>query len=166
MRKVEASTNLPTANARRGEFLCLSGVAGRLTAQRSVQITAPVSVPDLQIVWLAPSRIRKEVVPGQVIIRFDPSAAKQQINEHAAALRAAQANLDQALAQARITGVKDKLDLATSKYDLKKRSWKHRKLTVVSTIQGEENKIDAGLAEKKVGVQTGLPRFAFEVRRS
>ena len=151
MRRVQASTTLPTANARRGEFLVLVRCRGELMARRSVQITAPVNVPDLQIVWLAPSG--SDVVPGQVVIRFDPSAARQQINEHTAALHAAQANLDQALAQARITVEKDKLDLATAQYELQKARLEASKVAIVSVIQGEESKIDAGLAEKKVQVQ-------------
>ena len=151
MRRVQASTALPTANARRGEFLVLVRCRGELMARRSVQITAPVNVPDLQIVWLAPSG--SDVVPGQVVIRFDPSAARQQINEHTAALHAAQANLDQALAQARITVEKDKLDLATAQYELQKARLEASKVAIVSVIQGEESKIDAGLAEKKVQVQ-------------
>jgi HlyD family secretion protein len=151
MRRVQASTSLPTANARRGEFLVLVRSRGELTARRSVQIIAPVNVPDLQIVWLAASG--SDVVPGQVVIRFDPSAARQQINEHTAAMQAAQANLDQALAQARITAEKDKLDLATAQYDLQKARLEASKVAIVSVIQGEESKIDAGLAEKKVEVQ-------------
>ncbi|MDQ6676967.1 MAG: efflux RND transporter periplasmic adaptor subunit [Acidobacteriota bacterium] len=151
LHKVQAATTLPTANARRGEFLVLVRARGELTAHTSVQITAPVNVPDLQIVWLAPPG--SEVVPGQVVIRFDPSAAKQQINEHTAALRSAQANLDQALAQARITAEKDKLDLATATYDLEKARLEASKQAVVSVIQGEESKIDSGLAQDKLNVQ-------------
>lgn len=151
LRGVHAAANLPTATARRGEFLVLVRCRGELMARRSVQITAPVNVPDLQIVWLAPAG--SDVTPGQVVIRFDPSAARQQINEHTAAMRAAQANLDQALAQARITAEKDKLDLATAQFDLAKARLEASKLAIVSAIQGEESKIDSGLAEKKVKVQ-------------
>jgi HlyD family secretion protein len=151
MRRVQAATSLPTANARRGEFLVLVRCRGELTAHHSVQISAPVNVPDLQIVWLAPPG--SEVAPDQTVIRFDPSAAKQQINEHTALLRAAQANLDQAIAQSRITAEKDKLDLATSKYDLEKARLEASKQAVVSVIQGEESKIESGLAEEKVHVQ-------------
>jgi HlyD family secretion protein len=151
MRGVQAATTLPTATAKRGEFLVLVRSRGELTAHRSVQINAPANVPDLQIVWLAPPG--SEVTPGSPIIRFDPSAAKQQINEHTAALRAAQANLDQAIAQSRITSEKDKLDLATAKYDLDKARLEASKQAVVSVIQGEESKIESGLAEEKLHVQ-------------
>ncbi len=152
LRNAQAATNLPTANARRGEFLVLIRARGELTAEKSVQITAPVNVPDLQIVWTAPTG--SEVAPGQVVIRFDPSAAKQQISEHTAALKSAQANLDQALAQARITSEKDKLDLATASYDWEKAKLEASKQAVMSVIQGEESKIDSGLAQEKVNVQS------------
>ena len=160
MRRVQASTSLPTSNARKGEFLVLVRSRGELTARRSVQIIAPVNVPDLQIVWLAPAG--SDVLPGQVVIRFDPSAAKQQIREHTAAMRAAQANLDQAMAQGRIAAEKDKLDLATAQYDLEKARLEASKLAIVSVIQGEESKIDSGLAETKLKVQEATNHMHFK----
>jgi HlyD family secretion protein len=151
MRRVQAATELPTAAARRGEFLVLVRCRGELTARKSVQIIAPRNIPDLQIVWLAPSG--SDVEPGKPLIRFDPSGAKQQIDEHTANLRAAQANLDQALAQSRITAEQDKLDLAKAKYDLEKAQLEASKQAIVSAIQGEESKIDSGLAEDKLRVE-------------
>ncbi len=151
LHKVQAATTLPTATARKGEFLVLIRTRGELTARRSAQITAPVNVPDLQIVWMAPPG--SEVTPGMVVIKFDPSAARQQINEHTAALRSAQATLDQALAQARITAEKDHLDLATAAYDVEKARLEASKQSVMSEIQGLESKIDSGLAQDKLKVQ-------------
>ena len=151
MRKVQAATELPTAAVRKGEFLVLVRCRGELTASRSVQIIAPRNIPDLQIVWLAPSG--SDVEPGKPVIRFDPSGAKQQIDEHTANLRAAQANLDQAMAQSRITAEQDRLDLAKAKYDLEKAQLEASKQAIVSAIQGEESKIDSGLAEEKLRVQ-------------
>jgi multidrug efflux pump subunit AcrA (membrane-fusion protein) len=151
MRRVQAATELPTAAVRKGEFLVLVRCRGELSARNSVQITAPRGIPDLQIVWLAPSG--SEVEPGKPVIRFDPSGAKQQIDEHTANLRAAQANLDQALAQARITAEQDRLDLSKAKYDLEKAQLEASKQAIVSVIQGQESKIDSNVAEEKVRVQ-------------
>ncbi|HEY1217372.1 MAG: efflux RND transporter periplasmic adaptor subunit [Bryobacteraceae bacterium] len=148
MRKVEAAADLPMAKARKGEFLVLVRCRGELAAERSVQLTAPVRVADLQIVWLAPPN--SPVTPGQTVIRFDPSAAQQAIREHTAALRQAKANLDQALAQARITAEQDKLDLAKSQYDLEKARLDASQQAIMSEIQGEESKIDAAVAEDKL----------------
>jgi multidrug efflux pump subunit AcrA (membrane-fusion protein) len=151
MRRVQAATELPTAAVRRGEFLVLVRARGELTARQSVQINAPRNIPDLQIVWLAPSG--SDVEPGKPVIRFDPSGAKQQIDEHNANLRSAQANLDQALAQSHITAEQDKLDLAKAKYELEKAQLEASKQAIVSAIQGKESKIDSGVAEEKLRVQ-------------
>jgi len=151
MRKVEAAADLPMAKARRGEFLVLVRCRGELAAERSIQLTAPVRVSDLQIVWLAPPN--SPVTQGQTVIRFDPSAAQQAIREHTAALRQAKANLEQAVAQARITAEQDKLDTATSQYDLEKARLAASQQAIMSEIQGEESKIDARVAEEKLHVE-------------
>jgi multidrug efflux pump subunit AcrA (membrane-fusion protein) len=116
-----------------------------------MQLTAPVRVSDLQIVWLAPPN--SAVTQGQTVIRFDPSAAQQAIREHTAALRQAKANLEQALAQTRITAEQDKLDMATSQYDLEKARLQASQQAIMSEIQGEESKIDARVAEEKLHVE-------------
>ncbi len=150
MRKVQAATNLPTATARKGEFLVIVRCRGELSAERSVQVVAPVRVTDLQIVWLAPTG--SAVAEGQTVIRFDPSTARQAVNEHAAALRSAQANLDQQVAQAHITAEGDKLDLGKAQYELEKAQLAAAQQAILSDIQGEENKIDARVAEQKLNV--------------
>ncbi len=154
MRKVEAASDLPAAKARKGEFLVIVRCRGDLSAARSVQIIAPLRVPDLQIVWVAPAS--SAVAVGETVLRFDPSAAKQAINEHTASMRQAQANLDQALAQSRITAEQDKLDSAKAQYDLEKAQLEASKQTIVSEIQGEESKIDARVAEEKLRAQKAL----------
>lgn len=148
MRKVQAATNLPTARARKGEFLVIVRCRGELSAEKSVQIVAPVRVTDLQIVWLVPPG--SNVAEGQVVLRFDPSTARQAVNEHTASLRQAQANLDQEVAQAHITAEGDKLDLAKAEYDLEKARLNAAQQSILSDIQGEENKIDAKVAEQKL----------------
>ncbi len=151
LRKVEAAADLPMAKARRGEFLVLVRCRGELAAERSILLSAPVRVSDLQIVWLAPPN--SPVTQGQTVIRFDPSAAQQAIREHTAALRQAKANLEQALAQARITAEQDKLDMATSQYDLEKARLAASQQAIMGEIQGEESKIDARVAEEKLHVE-------------
>ena len=154
LRKVQAATELPSAKARKGEFLVLVRCRGDLAAARSVQINAPLRVPDLQIVWLAPAS--SDVKEGAPVIRFDHSSATQAVNEHTASLRQAQANLDQAVAQAKITAEGDKLDLAKSEYDLEKARLEASKQSIVSEIQGEESKIDAKVAEQKLTAEKAL----------
>lgn len=143
--------DVPTASARKGEFLVLVRCRGELSARRSIQITAPLDVPDLRIVWLAPPG--GPVKAGQAVIRFDPSRAQQDLKEKTAALTQAQASLDQAVAQARITAEQDKLDLASARYQVERARLEASKQAIVSAIQGQESVIDLGIAEEKLKVQ-------------
>src|SRR5579863_1499783 len=88
MRHTREFTELPTATARQGDFLVLVRCRGQLVARRSEQVIAPLNVPDLQIVWLAPEG--SVVKAGQTIIKFDPSKTEQDLKEKEAALEQAQ----------------------------------------------------------------------------
>ena len=143
--------DLPTAPARQGDFLVLVRCRGELTARRSVQLSAPLDVPDLQIVFLAPPG--SAVKEGQVVIRFDPSKSQQDLKEKTAALAQAQATLDQAVAQARIAADQDQLDLSTAVYAREKAQLEASKQAIVSAMEGQKSAIDLGLAAEKVNLQ-------------
>jgi len=151
LRQVQAAGTLPTTPARQGDFSVIVRCRGELKAKRSVQITAPVNVPSLRIVWQAPAG--SAVKEGDPVVRFDPSSTQQQLQEKEAALKQAQATLDQAVADARITAEQDQRDLSTSKYDVEKARLEASKAEIVSALQGEESRIDLGLAEQKLRVQ-------------
>ncbi len=155
MRHSRDFTELPTATARQSDFLVMVRCRGLLVARRSEQVVAPLNVPDLQIVWLAPEG--GIVKAGQVIIRFDPSKSEQDLKEKISALEQAQATLDQALAQGNITVEQDKLDLSTINYQSERARLEASKQSIVSAIQGQESVIDLGVAEEKVKLQhTGM----------
>lgn len=151
LRRVQAAVTLPSAPVRKGDFLVIVRCRGELKARRSVQVTAPVNVPDLRLVWLAPTG--SMVNAEEPVLRFDPSSAKQQLQEREAALKQAQAALDQAIAQARLDGQQDKLELGTANYQVERAKLEVSKAEIVSAIQAEESKIELGLAETKLGVR-------------
>ena len=103
-----------------------------------MQVVAPENVPDLRIVWAAPPS--SPVKAGEVVIKFDPSSAKQQLQEKEAALRQAQATLDQEIAQARITAEQDKLDLANAAYQVRKPGWRLRSKRLLARYKGRKTK--------------------------
>src|SRR5579871_41643 len=165
MRKVQAAVNPPTAKARKGEFAVIVVCRGELSVQRSVLVVAPVNVPDLKIVWLAPPG--GGIKAGEPVVRFDPSSAKQQLDEKNAVLRQAQATVDQAMAQSRITAEQDKLDLANAAYLVEKARLEASKQAIVSVIQGEESKVDLESAEMKLKIQqaaVGLHKASSEAQ--
>ncbi|HWC00323.1 MAG TPA: HlyD family efflux transporter periplasmic adaptor subunit [Bryobacteraceae bacterium] len=149
--RMQLGETFPSAPVRKGEFLVIVRCRGELKARRAVQVNAPVNVPELRIVWLAPSG--GPVREGDVIIRFDPSSAKQQLQEKKAAFQQAQATLDQAVAQARITAEQDKLDLANSRYEVERARLEASKQEIVSAIQGELSLIDLKLAQKNLRME-------------
>jgi HlyD family secretion protein len=151
LRGVEAAATLAMAPVRQGEFTVIVRCRGELKAQHSVQVTAPVNVPELRIIWLAPQG--EAVKPGDPVVRFDPSSARQQLQEKKAALQQAQAALDQAVAQARITVEQDKLELAGAEYLVEKAKLEVSKAEIVSKLQGEESRVDLSIAETKLRVQ-------------
>lgn len=150
-RRVQAKADLPTAAARRGDFDVKITCRGELMSQRSVQLSAPVNVSGMQIVWQAPAN--SAVKEGDVVVRFDSSTLRQTLLENQAALRSAQATLDQTVAQSKITAEQDQVDLASARVEVEKARLEATKQEVVSRIQGEESKIDLGLAEEKLKVE-------------
>ena len=100
--------------------------------------------------WLRPEGAVKK---DEVVILFDPSRMQQDLKEKKAALDQAQAALDQAVADARIAGDQDTLDLSTANYSMEKARLEASKQAIMSKIQGEESDIDFGLTEEKLKVQ-------------
>jgi multidrug efflux pump subunit AcrA (membrane-fusion protein) len=143
--------DLPTAPARQGEFAVMIRCRGSLTARRSEQLTAPVGVQDLQIVWLAPSGT--EIKEGQPVVRFDQSRLQQEVLEKRVALRQAQASLDQGEAQAYMRVEQDKVDISSTRYAMEKAKLEASKQAIVSASEGKKSSIDLGIAEEKVTLQ-------------
>ncbi len=150
LRQVQASVTLPMAPARGGEFLVIIRCRGSLKAARSVEIYVPM-VPQPRVAWLAPDG--GLVKQGDPIVKLDSSATQQQLDQMQAQLVAAQASLDQALSQARIDTEQDRSDLADSQFTVEKARLEASKAEIVSRIQGEESKIDLGVAEQKLKVE-------------
>ncbi len=149
--RAQAAGKVPTSAVRKGDFAEVVRCRGAIAARRSVQLSAPMNVPDLKIVWMATPGAK--VKQGETVIRFDPAGAKRQLGENSATLRQAEAALDQAMAQARTTAEQDKLDLANARYEVERAKLEASKRTIVSVLQGEASKIDLASAEAKLRVQ-------------
>jgi HlyD family secretion protein len=143
-------TSYPSAPARQGDFMVIIRCRGELRAERSVAVYAP-RVPDLRIAWLAPAG--EPVKKDASIVRFDSSTAQQQLQQKEAALRQAQATLDQAVAQSRITSEQDASELADAKFAVERARLEVSKMEVVSRLQGESAQVDLTIAQQKLKVQ-------------
>lgn len=146
-----ARKDLPAAEARQGEFLVISQCRGELVADRSTLVTAPLNVPDLRIAWQAPggSAVKK----GDLILRFDASGAKRQLQEKEASLQQAKAQLDESIAAARIAEQQVQLEVATLTTQAERARLEVSRSEILSVLQAEERKIDHELAKEKLRVK-------------
>ena len=150
MRQSQEAVNLPVAPARKGEFLVIIRCRGDIKAGRSVQLYTPM-VPNLRIAWMVPPGER--VNEKDTIIKFDSSTAQQELMQREAALRQAQATLDQAVAHAKITAQQDQSELADAKFMVERARMQVDISTLKSKIEGEQAAVDYGVAQQKLKVQ-------------
>jgi HlyD family secretion protein len=155
--QTQTASTLPTAPVRQGEFLVTVRCRGELKARRTIQLTAPLNVPDLRIVWLAPSG--SAVKAGEPVVRFDPSGATQQLSEQQAALRQAEAALKQAEADALLKVEEDRRAVEDATYEVEKAKIEVSRAEIVSKLKGEESAVDLGLAEQKRSVANAKLNF-------
>jgi multidrug efflux pump subunit AcrA (membrane-fusion protein) len=150
LRSGTAGPVFPTAAVRKGEFLVLVRCRGALRANKSAGIYTPV-VPNLRIGWLAVAG--EEVKEGDVIVKFDSSTAQQQVMQKEAQLRQAEATLDQATAQSKMTAQQDQTDLADARFAVERAQVQANLAAIESRIKGEQSRVDLGIAAQKLKAQ-------------
>ncbi len=151
VRKTQAGATYPNAPAKKGEFLVLVRCRGSVRARRSVGIYTPM-VPNLRIGWIAPTGSTAKA--GDVILRFDSSTAQQQLMQKLAQLKQAQATLDQAFAQAKITAQQDQRQLADAQFAVEQAGYQVKKDELQKgPIAGKESAIDLEIAQQKLKLQ-------------
>jgi multidrug efflux pump subunit AcrA (membrane-fusion protein) len=150
-RPTQAASDLPTAQAREGEFLVITTSRGELVAGKSVMVTAPLNVPELRILWQAPAG--SAVKAGDVILKFDTSSAQRQFQEKEANLKQSEAQLAESVAQARIAAEQSALEIAGQTTQAERARLEVTRSEILSALQAEEKKIDYGIAQEKLRVK-------------
>ncbi len=150
LRQAQATVSFPVAPVHKGDFLVIIRSRGELKAARSVSVYAPI-VPQLRIAWLAPSGT--VIHKGDPMIRFDSSAAEQQLQQKQATLKQAEATLQQTVAQSSITLDQDNSDLADAQFTVERARLEVSKQEIVGQIQAEESRIALGVAEQHLKAQ-------------
>jgi len=151
IRKAQAGTTFPSAPVKKGEFLVLVRCRGSVKARRSAGIYTPL-VPNLRIAWIAPAG--STVNAGDAILRFDSSTAQQTLMQQQAQLKQADATLDQAVAQAKITAEQDQSALADAKFAVEQAGYQVQMDQLQKgPIKGKESAIDLEVAQRKLDLQ-------------
>ena len=139
---------VPTFEVKRGEFLDSEQFRGEVKALRSVTISAPAEAGDLQIVKIATDGAG--VKAGDVVVEFDRTKTEQDLAQDRSSLKSAEASIDQARAQARLTEEEDKTAVLKASYEVEGAKLEANKQEILSAIEGEEKKLALADAEQKL----------------
>lgn len=140
--------NLPTAEARKGEFVDYFQVRGEISAENSTIISAPMSAGDLQILKL--SRNGSVVKKGDVVVQFDTTNLNQTLEQRRAELKSAEADIDRTRAQGRLNKEQKITDSLKAKYDVERARLDVSKQEILSEIEGEKSKLTLADAQQKL----------------
>ena len=143
---------LPLGSRSQGRLLRDCSMPWRAEGAAIGQVVAPTNVPELRIVWLATQGA--PVKEGDPVFRFDPSSAKQQSQREGQLLCRRPGCARPGDRNRRRLTEQDKIERPRREVSGGKRAnWKFRKLEIVSRLQGEESRVDLGLAGSKLKVQ-------------
>lgn len=148
---MRADTKLPTAEVTRGLFVDNMPVRGEITAERSIVLTAPSGVGQVQIISMA--KTGDTVKPGDVVVRFDSTQLQNQLDTRSSDLKQAEREIDGDLAQGHMTEEQDATDLEKAKFDVERARLDASKQEILSQIDGEKAKLALADAEQALREQ-------------
>jgi RND family efflux transporter MFP subunit len=142
-----ASTGIPTAEVRRGEFVEYLAIRGEIKAGRSKTLTAPSAAGDLQILKLA--HAGQQVKAGDVVVQFDTTTLHRTLEQKRSELASAEAQIRQQEAQEHMTEEQNLTDSLTAKYNVESARLDASKAEILSEIDGEKNKLTLASSQEK-----------------
>lgn len=148
LRLIGHSPSIPTLTLERGEFLDSVQFRGEIKALKSVGINAPADTGELQVLKIAADGA--QLKKGDVIVEFDKTATEQDLAKFRSELKSAEAEIDQARAQSRLTEEEDSTAVMKARYDVEVAKLDASKQEIVSRIEGAEAKLKVADAEQKL----------------
>jgi multidrug efflux pump subunit AcrA (membrane-fusion protein) len=141
-------TAVPTAEVKRGEWVEHVELRGEIKALRSLTLSAPSNVPELQILKLVPSG--SVVKAGDVVLQFDTTKRQRALEEEQAGLKQADAEIEKTRAQGRIQDEQTRTDLMKAEYDVERARLEASKQEILAEILGEKTKLTLSDTEQKL----------------
>jgi HlyD family secretion protein len=142
------SPSVPTLVVQRADFIDSFQFRGEVKALKSVTIVTPAEVGDFQILKIATDGT--SVKQGDVVVEFDKTKTEQDLAQYRSGMKSAQAEIDQARAEARLTEEEDWTAVMKAQYDVEAAKLDASKQEVLSKIEGAEAKLKLADAEQKL----------------
>ncbi len=139
---------IPTAEVKRGEFVESLHLRGEVKALRTLAISAPAEAGDLLVVKMAADG--DHVKKADPVVEFDKTRTEQDLAQYKSVLKSAQAEIDQARAQARLTEEEDVTAVMKDEYDVEAAKLEASKQEILSAIDGEKARLKVTDAKQKL----------------
>jgi multidrug resistance efflux pump len=112
------TADVPTARVTRGDVATDVHAAGELRTPTTRMITAPAVGGQMRILALKPTGT--VVKTGEILLAFDPSDQQYRLEEQESLLKEAELEIEKLNADAAAQAAKDRVDLLTAQFDVKK----------------------------------------------
>jgi len=141
--------NVTTAAVTRGDFIDYIQIRGDIRPAKSLVLAAPLQAGgELQIVKLVKNGAA--VKKGDVLVEFDGTSLAQRLMERRSELKTAEGEIEQVLAQQKITAEQRQTDLTKATYDVARAKLDLGKRDLVSKIEYESAKLSLADAEQRL----------------
>jgi HlyD family secretion protein len=132
-----AARRIPTARVQRGHVQVTVHTSGELRAGRSMQLIAPPTGANLQIVRLAAPG--EPVKAGDLVIEFDTAEQEFNLEQARFDLQQAEQEIAKADADAAVQRAEDAVALLHAQYDVRRSELETKANELVSAIQAQQN---------------------------
>ncbi len=144
-----AAPNVTTAEVTRGDFVDYIQIRGDIRPAKSIVLAAPLQAGgEMQIVKLVKNG--SQVKKGDIVVEFDATSLQQRLQERRSELKTAEGEIEQSLAQAKITAEQQATNLMKAKYDVERAKLDLGKRDLVSRIEYEGAKLSLADAEQRL----------------
>ena len=143
-----SAPDLPTTEVKKGEFVDALEIRGDIKPLRSVVLAAPMQAGELQIVKL--TKGGTQVKAGDVVVEFDGSTLRRTMQEKQSELKQAEAEIEQATAQSKITQEQNATELMKANYNIQRAKLEVQKGDTVPRLENEKAKLALADAEQKL----------------
>ena len=143
-----SAPDVPMSAVTRGDFVDRLEIRGEIRPLKSIVLSSPLQSGELQIIKLVKSGTI--VKPGDVVVQFDGSALQRTIQEKQSELRQAEAEIEQARAQSRITEEQNATALMKAQDHLQRARLDVQKGDAVPRIELEQAKLMVGEVEQRL----------------
>ena len=134
------AADVPLALVRRGELDLKVRTTGELRAGHFIMLAAPaIGGGALQITYLAHTGI--PVKKGDVVLEFDPSEQRYQLEQSQSELLQAEQDIIKAKADAAVQAAKDQVALLKAHFDVRQAQLDVQKHEIVSAIDAKKNEL-------------------------